>query len=76
MNPEVVQLLWYAGFTVLGYFLRHVGGGVIPITPILPVPGPAPAPVPPTIPADHPLLVNLSTLLAQLTKLLTSPPAK
>jgi hypothetical protein len=74
MNPELVQLLWYAGFTVLGYFLRHLGGGVIPITPIVPTPGPAP--VPPPIPADHPLLVNLSTLLAQLTKLLTNPPTK
>jgi hypothetical protein len=76
MNPEVVQLLWYAGFTVLGYFLRHVGGGVVPITPLFPPPGPAPAPVLPAIPADHPLLVNLSTLLAQLAKLLPTPPAK
>jgi len=73
MNPEVVQLLWYAGFTVLGYFLRHVGGGTMPIAPILPTPSPAPSPA---IPADHPLLVNLSTLLAQLSKLLANPPAK
>jgi hypothetical protein len=69
MSPEVIQLLWYAGFTLLGYFLRHAGVGPLPLPP-----APGPAPVPPAIPADHPLLTTLSQALAALLKLLQEQP--
>jgi hypothetical protein len=70
MNAEIGQILWYIGFTVLGFFLRHASGGSVlppatPVAPIMPATPPAPA-----IPADHPLLVNLSQVVSQLLKLL------
>jgi hypothetical protein len=75
MNSEAFQLLWYAGITILGFLLRHLGVG-----PIFPVPAP-PAPTPatpptPVVPADHPLLVNLSEILGQLLKILQNQTPK
>jgi hypothetical protein len=35
MTPELVQLAFYAGFTLLGWFLRHKGVAA-PSTPIAP----------------------------------------
>jgi hypothetical protein len=76
MNTEIGQILWYVGFTVLGFFLRHASGGSVlpPPTPVTPsLPG---TPLVPPIPADHPLLVNLSQLLSQILKLLPNQPPK
>src|SRR5205823_4279280 len=75
MNSEAFQLLWYAGFTILGFLLRHLG-----MAPMFPVPAP-PLPTPgtpqtPVLPADHPLLVNLSALLGQLLKILQNQTSK
>jgi hypothetical protein len=44
MSPEVVQILWYAGFAAAGWLLRHYNVGPAPNAPL--VPGPAPLPVP------------------------------
>jgi hypothetical protein len=33
MTPELIQLAFYAGFTVLGWWLRHKGVAA-PVTPI------------------------------------------
>ncbi len=76
MNAEIGQILWYIGFTVLGFFLRHASGGSIlpPIAPV--VPSVPPAPPVPAIPADHPLLVNLSQLLSQILKLVQNQAPK
>jgi hypothetical protein len=75
MTSEVLQLLWYAGFTALGFFLRHLGVGPVvpPLLPHAPQPVPPPAPA---LPADHPLLLNLSSLLEQILKLLQSQTPK
>jgi hypothetical protein len=35
MTPELVQLAFYAGFTLLGWFLRHKGVAA-PVAPIAP----------------------------------------
>jgi hypothetical protein len=72
MNTEIGQILWYVGFTVLGFFLRHAGGVTLPpATPAAPNMPPAPP-----IPADHPLLLNLSQLLSQVLKLLQNQTPK
>lgn len=76
MNTEIGQILWYVGFTVLGFFLRHASGGSVlpPATPMAPsLPS---VPAVPAIPADHPLLINLSQLLSQILKLLQNQAPK
>ena len=75
MNTEIGQILWYVAFTVLGFFLRHAGGIALPpVTP--PAPNVPPSFPLPSIPADHPLLVNLSQLLSQILKLLQNQAPK
>jgi hypothetical protein len=38
MTPEIVQLLYCAGFAVLGWYLRHRGLMVPPANPPTPLP--------------------------------------
>ena len=61
MTLDLAQLLYYAGFAVLGWWLRHRGL-------LGPSPGPAPAPAP----ADKQALVEL--LKSLLDRLAQAPP--
>jgi hypothetical protein len=66
MNPEIVQILWYLGFAVGGYLLRHLG-----------VTLPAPQPVtPPTLPGNSVLLETLLSQLSQVLKALQNQQGK
>jgi hypothetical protein len=50
MSPEVVQILWYAGFAVAGWLLRHFNVGPV----VQPGPGPVPGPA-----SGYPVLEGL-----------------
>lgn len=67
MNVELMQLLYYAGFAVLGWWLRH-RGILGPRTG--PNGGPAPAPAGPV---DQKVLIDL--LKGLLDRLVQAPPA-
>lgn len=59
MNIDLVQLAYYAGFALLGWWLRHQGLLKTPATPI--------APPVPAAPTDQKALVEfLKTLLDRL----------
>ena len=61
MSPEVIQLLFYAGFTILGWWLRHKGFAA----PSIPAPEIKPGPTSPT--GGH---VTEEAVLAMLKSLL------
>jgi hypothetical protein len=61
MSPEIMQLLFYAGFTVLGWWLRHRGLAA-PANPVTP---------PVITPASTGGHVTEATLLQLLESLLT-----
>ncbi len=66
MNIDLVQLLYYAGFAVLGWWLRHQG--------LLRSPAAGtPAPAIPTSPNDRQALIEL--LKSLLDRLAQAPPA-
>jgi hypothetical protein len=60
MSAEVIQLLFYAGFTILGWWLRHKGFAAPSIPPL-------PAQPTPTVPGGH---VTEDAVLAILKSLL------
>ena len=66
MNPETIQILWYIGFAVGGYLLRHLG---------VTLPGPQPV-MPPTLPSNSALLEALLSQLSQLLKALQNQQPK
>lgn len=60
MNIDLIQLLYYAGFTLLGWWLRHQGLLKTPATPPL---------LPSPLPADQKSLIEfLKTLLDRLVQ--------
>jgi hypothetical protein len=65
MNVELMQLLYYAGFAVLGWWLRHRG---ILAPPATPGGGATPAPAGP---ADQEVLIDL--LKGLLDRLIQAP---
>jgi hypothetical protein len=66
MNPETAQILWYIGFAVAGYLLRHLG-----VT--LPTPQPV---MPPALPTSSAVLEALLSQLNQLLKALQNQQPK
>lgn len=65
MNVDLLQLLYYAGFALLGWFLRHQG---LLQTPARPVPL-----APPALPIDQKVLIDL---LKSLLDRLVQPPSE
>jgi hypothetical protein len=65
MSIDMIQLLYYAGFAVLGWWLRH-RGIALPSAPALPAPGPQPAPAPNNQPDPRALVDLLKSLIDRL----------
>lgn len=69
MTIDFIQLIYYAGFTLLGWYLRHQG---VLKAPLASPTGPAPTPF---APADQKALVELlKTLFDRLLQPPSAPP--
>lgn len=67
MSVDLIQILYYAGFALLGWWLRHRGIALPSV--------PAPAPTPSSQPDQRALVELLKSLLDRLAAPPASPPA-